>query len=231
MSMKSERRTIVWSRRTTSCCATTRSGTHNMYREYRDTKLTGAVDQLYSEMAGRHRARPRSIQIIRTGVVENKADLKRPATIQYAKNGLEFPLPHRIVRAPRRSSRARSRRAGRRRTSAIGVDRKRAPAPSGGPSARSGWCVVACRCDWDTTAPRRVARGARVRVERRRRAGARRGARPGPCSSVTTTVLGLVHVHANASVLLELAPGKLASVLQAQWPKCSPLFVFGRLYE
>ena len=77
-----------------------RSGTHNMYREYRDTKLTGAVDQLYSEMAGRHRARPRSIQIIRTGVVENKADLKRPATIQYAKNGLKFPLPHRIVRAP-----------------------------------------------------------------------------------------------------------------------------------
>merc|ERR1712216_1038328 len=38
----------------------------------------GAVDQLYSEMAGRHRARPRSIQIIRTGVVENDADLKRP---------------------------------------------------------------------------------------------------------------------------------------------------------
>ena len=77
-----------------------RSGTHNMYREYRATKLTGAVDQLYSEMAGRHRARPRSIQIIRTGVVENKADLKRPATIQYAKAGLKFPLPHRIVRAP-----------------------------------------------------------------------------------------------------------------------------------
>jgi large subunit ribosomal protein L18Ae len=77
-----------------------RSGTHNMYREYRATKLTGAVDQLYSEMAGRHRARPRSIQIIRTGVVENKADLKRPATIQYAKDRLKFPLPHRIVRAP-----------------------------------------------------------------------------------------------------------------------------------
>ena len=77
-----------------------RSGTHNMYREYRDLTLTGAIDQLYSEMAGRHRARPRSIQIIRTGVVENKADLKRPATIQYAKDGLKFPLPHRIVRAP-----------------------------------------------------------------------------------------------------------------------------------
>ena len=46
-----------------------RSGTHNMYREYRDVKLTGAVSQLYDEMAGRHRTRPRSIQIIRTAVV------------------------------------------------------------------------------------------------------------------------------------------------------------------
>jgi len=74
-----------------------RSGTHNMYREYRDTKLTGAVDQLYAEMAGRHRARPRSIQIIRTGIVAS-GDLKRAATIQMAKENLKFPLPHRIMR-------------------------------------------------------------------------------------------------------------------------------------
>lgn len=76
-----------------------RSGTHNMYREYRDLTLTGAIDQLYSEMAGRHRARPRSIQIIRTGVVDEK-DLKRVATQQFAKAGLKFPLPHRIIRCP-----------------------------------------------------------------------------------------------------------------------------------
>lgn len=74
-----------------------RSGTHNMYREYRDLKLTGAVDQLYSEMAGRHRARPRSIQIIRTGIVADE-DIKRPEKLQYIKEGLKFPLPHRIVR-------------------------------------------------------------------------------------------------------------------------------------
>merc|ERR1739844_393869 len=53
-----------------------RSGTHNMYREYRDLTVTGAVTQLYNEMAGRHRTRPRSIQIIRTAVVASK-DLKR----------------------------------------------------------------------------------------------------------------------------------------------------------
>jgi len=82
-----------------------RSGTHNMYREYRDLKLTGAVDQLYSEMAGRHRARPRSIQIIRTATVADK-DVKRPATLQYIKADLKFPLPHRIVRPSDKKYRA-----------------------------------------------------------------------------------------------------------------------------
>lgn len=34
-----------------------RSGTHNMYREYRDLTVGGAVTQCYSDMASRHRAR------------------------------------------------------------------------------------------------------------------------------------------------------------------------------
>ena len=76
------------------------SGTHNMYREYRDVKLTGAVSQLYDEMAGRHRARPRSIQIIRTGTVK-AADLKRVNGMQYAKAKVKFPLPHRVTSAKR----------------------------------------------------------------------------------------------------------------------------------
>lgn len=81
-----------------------RSGTHNMYREYRDLTLTGAVDQLYSEMAGRHRARFRSIQIIRTGVVTAK-DAKRTHTMQYHNSKIKFPLPHRIQRPPTKSLR------------------------------------------------------------------------------------------------------------------------------
>jgi large subunit ribosomal protein L18Ae len=72
-----------------------RSGTHNMYREYRDLTLTGAVTQLYNEMAGRHRTRPRSIQIIRTGVVAAK-DLRRVNGMQFAKKNVKFPLPHRV---------------------------------------------------------------------------------------------------------------------------------------
>jgi large subunit ribosomal protein L18Ae len=72
-----------------------RSGTHNMYREFRDVTLTGAVSQLYDEMAGRHRTRPRSIQIIRTATVK-AADLKRANPMQFAAKGVKFPLTHRV---------------------------------------------------------------------------------------------------------------------------------------
>ena len=75
-----------------------RSGTHNMYKEYRDTTLLGAVKQCYQEMAGTHRARDRSIQIIRTAVVEDK-DLKRHQNVMYTHENLKFALPHRKYRA------------------------------------------------------------------------------------------------------------------------------------
>ena len=77
-----------------------RSGTHNMYREFRDVKLTGAVSQLYDEMAGRHRTRPRSIRIIRTAVIANE-DLQRNNPMQYVADDLKFPLPHRVASGKR----------------------------------------------------------------------------------------------------------------------------------
>lgn len=77
-----------------------RSGTHNMYREYRDLTLTGAVSQLYDEMAGRHRTRPRSIQIIRTATVK-ASELKRTDPMQFAKKNVKFPLAHRVQSAKR----------------------------------------------------------------------------------------------------------------------------------
>merc|ERR1711964_657949 len=76
---------------------TSRSGIHNVYKEYRDTSLTSAVGQLYSEMASRHRARNRSIQIIRTCVIADD-DAKRENTTQFLGDGVRFPLPHRRPR-------------------------------------------------------------------------------------------------------------------------------------
>lgn len=43
-----------------------RSGTHNMYREYRDLTVGDAVTQCYRDMGARHRARAHSIQVSNT---------------------------------------------------------------------------------------------------------------------------------------------------------------------
>lgn len=40
-----------------------RSGTHNMYREYRDLTVGAAVTQCYRDMGARHRARAHAIQV------------------------------------------------------------------------------------------------------------------------------------------------------------------------
>ena len=100
-----------------------RSGTHNMYKEYRDVSLCGAVEQMYLELAGRHRARFRSIQIVSTGLVpagvkqtleynpEIHGDtppvaVKRASLIGFLDSKIKFPLPHRIQRASTKSLRS-----------------------------------------------------------------------------------------------------------------------------
>lgn len=68
-----------------------------MYKEYRDITLCGAIEQMYSELAGRHRARPRSIQIMRTAILAAK-DTKKPNIKQFHDSKIKFPLTHRIPR-------------------------------------------------------------------------------------------------------------------------------------
>jgi large subunit ribosomal protein L18Ae len=40
-----------------------RSGTHNMYKEYREMSRTAAIESMYADMSARHRARFRSIHV------------------------------------------------------------------------------------------------------------------------------------------------------------------------
>ena len=42
-----------------------RSGTHNMYKEFKELSRADAVQACYQDMAARHRARARSIQVSR----------------------------------------------------------------------------------------------------------------------------------------------------------------------
>merc|ERR1711865_1318930 len=60
-----------------------RSGTTNMYKEFSALSQNEAVQQMYQEMAGRHRARFTSIHNIK----------------QFLKANIAFPLPHRVYRA------------------------------------------------------------------------------------------------------------------------------------
>ncbi|PHH80777.1 hypothetical protein CDD80_7314 [Ophiocordyceps camponoti-rufipedis] len=73
-----------------------RSGTHNMYKEYREMSRVDAVEALYADMAARHRARFRSIHILRVVELEKTDDIKRPYIKQLVTKNLRFPLPHRI---------------------------------------------------------------------------------------------------------------------------------------
>ncbi|EGA72852.1 Rpl20bp [Saccharomyces cerevisiae AWRI796] len=73
-----------------------RSGTHNMYKEIRDVSRVAAVETLYQDMAARHRARFRSIHILKVAEIEKTADVKRQYVKQFLTKDLKFPLPHRV---------------------------------------------------------------------------------------------------------------------------------------
>mmetsp|Transcript_18367 Transcript_18367/g.27139 ORF Transcript_18367/g.27139 Transcript_18367/m.27139 type:complete len:195 (-) Transcript_18367:31-615(-) len=92
-----------------------RSGTHNMYKEFRDTRLCGAVEQMYQDMAGRHRARFSTIHVVEAKEVpsgvkaskeynpEKDGDVPPPAVQrnnikQFLDSRIAFPLAHRIPR-------------------------------------------------------------------------------------------------------------------------------------
>ena len=92
-----------------------RSGTHNMYKEYRATSLCSAVEAMYADLAGLHRARFRSIHIVDTFVVpsgkkamnkynpEVDGDVPPPHVVrlpikQLLKSHLKFPVTKAIPR-------------------------------------------------------------------------------------------------------------------------------------
>eukprot|EP00842_Homolaphlyctis_polyrhiza_P004983 jgi/Hompol1/5486/HPOL_001986-RA len=79
-----------------------RSGTHNMYKEYRELTRSDAVTACYQDLAARHRARFHSVQIIKVATVKD-ADVRRPYITQILTKNLKFPLPHRVLRPATKS--------------------------------------------------------------------------------------------------------------------------------
>merc|ERR1711879_261633 len=72
-----------------------RSGTHNMYKEYRALKATDAVGSMYTDMAGRHRAQAESIQVIKCKEIAD-ADCRRSVVTQMHPRDLKFPIGRKI---------------------------------------------------------------------------------------------------------------------------------------
>merc|ERR1719399_908612 len=81
-----------------------RSNTTNMYKEYRALTANHAVEQMYQEMAGRHRARFSSIHVIKVKEIA-AADCIRKNTQQFLDANVKFPLPHRVPRAAQKAHR------------------------------------------------------------------------------------------------------------------------------
>merc|ERR1711920_909152 len=79
-----------------------RTGYHNMYKEYRDTTLNGAVEQMYTEMASRNSVRLPNIQIIKTAKVKPSM-CKRTGVTQFHDPKISFPMMRKIVRPPTKS--------------------------------------------------------------------------------------------------------------------------------
>ena len=92
--------------------APTEPRSHNMYKEFRELSRADAVHALYQDMAARHRARFRSIQvcpvalldvltrqIIRAAEIEKTSDVRRANIKQLLAPKLRFPLPHRLVKS------------------------------------------------------------------------------------------------------------------------------------
>merc|ERR1711953_825839 len=68
-----------------------RTNTHNMYKEFRDVNINGAISKLYAEMAGRHRAQPGSIQIINTAVIK-PSQCRRDHVTEMHDSEMKFPV-------------------------------------------------------------------------------------------------------------------------------------------
>jgi len=74
-----------------------RTGYHNMYKEYRDLTLNGAISQMYQEMASRHRVRYPCIFVIKTATVPASA-CKRANIMQFHDSKIKFPITYKNAR-------------------------------------------------------------------------------------------------------------------------------------
>nr|UXY87803.1 60S ribosomal protein L18A [Cryptomonas curvata] len=75
-----------------------KSGTTNMYKEYRDVLMSSAIEQMYIEMSGKHKAKWSSIIILRIEELRNKECI-RNSTKQFHSYDIKFPIIRNICKS------------------------------------------------------------------------------------------------------------------------------------
>ena len=78
-----------------------RSGTHNMYKEYRALTIEVAAQKLFNDMAGRHKAKGANIHIIDVREISDH-EVKRDRIKQFLEPNLKFKNPFKVPRAATR---------------------------------------------------------------------------------------------------------------------------------
>merc|ERR1712224_509072 len=73
-----------------------RTDQHNMYKEYRDMTINGAVSQMYHEMAGRHRGQAESITIMKTAIIPAEK-VRRDHVKQMLNSKLKYPVVRKLL--------------------------------------------------------------------------------------------------------------------------------------
>eukprot|EP00915_Cephaloidophora_sp_WS-2016_P008583 GHVH01011826.1.p1 GENE.GHVH01011826.1~~GHVH01011826.1.p1 ORF type:complete len:126 (-),score=20.85 GHVH01011826.1:35-412(-) len=81
-----------------------RTGTHNMCKEFRDITRAGAVSHALNELNGCHRAQTRTIQIMAVNELENEQVTKNKVS-QYHSDDLKFPVTFQNQLVPKSAAR------------------------------------------------------------------------------------------------------------------------------
>ena len=76
------------------------TGYHNLFKEFRDVSVKGAINQLYSEMAGAYHVDNEKVQIINTvELTKEQLSIRNPRCLQWEKtNTIAFPIWKKTIR-------------------------------------------------------------------------------------------------------------------------------------
>ena len=71
-----------------------RTGIHNIYKEFRDVSLAGAIDQMYNEMGGNYKIDAEKVEIINTTVLnDDQLGVRNPRCLQWNNTeAIKYPL-------------------------------------------------------------------------------------------------------------------------------------------